>query len=110
MFRHGGKDVIAGRPESIGVTEGEMPPLPIPIIPHLTYKEAGIVDTAECLSRSTQGVCLPPLHVKVQEPGGVYIVQDKVEARHGENRPSRLDIILLIHILPVLSSFPPSIF
>ena len=80
MFCHGGEDVIAGRPGSIGVPEGEIPPLPIPIIPHLIDNEAGIVDTMERLSGPTQGIGLPPLHVKVQEPEGIYLFQDKVEA------------------------------
>ena len=48
MFRHGGDDVIAGRPEYIGVPEGEMPPLPIHIIPYLTDNKAGVVSAAEC--------------------------------------------------------------
>ena len=36
MFHHGGEDVVAGRPKYIGVPKGDMPPLPIPIILHLT--------------------------------------------------------------------------
>ena len=54
-----------------------------------------------------QGVGLPPLHIEVQEPKGVYFVQDEVEASHGENRLSRIDLLLLIRILPIISSFPP---
>ena len=110
MFRHGSKDVVAGRPESIGVSEGEMPPLPIPLIPHLTDNETGIVDSSGCLSGPTQGVGLPILHVEVQEPKGLYLVQDKVEARHGEKRSSHLDLLLLLRILPAFSSFPPFVF
>ena len=110
MFCYDGQDVIAGRPESIGVPEGEMPPLPIPLTPHLTDNKAGIVDAAECLSGPTQDVGLPPLHVYMQEPEGIYIFQDEVEARHGENRLSRLGLLHLLHILPVFSSFPPFIF
>ena len=47
MFSHGGEEVIAGKPKSIGVPEGKMPPLPIPLAAHLTYNEAGIVNTVE---------------------------------------------------------------
>ena len=113
MFRYVGEDVVAGRPESIGVSEGDMPPLPmnsltIPLVPHLTDNKSGIVNAAECLSGLTQGVGLPPLHIEVQEPKGVYLVQDEVKARHGENRPSRLDLLILIRILPVFSSLPHS--
>ena len=110
MFNHGGEDVIAGRPEFIGVPEGEMPPLPIPLIPHLTDNEVGIFDAAECVSVLTQVVGLPPLHIEVQEPEGLYLVQDKVEACHGEERSSCLDLLLLLRILPVFSSFPPFVF
>ena len=77
MFSHGREDVVAGRPGSIGVPEGDITPLPIPLIPHLTDNEAGIVDTAECLSCTTQDVGLPPLHIDVQEPEGLYLVQNK---------------------------------
>ena len=110
MFRHGGEDVVAGRPKSTGVHEGEMPPLPIPLIPHLTDNEASIVDAVECLSSPTQGVGIPPLHVEVQKPEELYLVQDKVEARHGKKCPSHLDLLLLLCILPVFSSFPPFVF
>ena len=110
MFRHGREDVVTGRPESIGFPEGEMPPLPIFLIPHLTDNGAGVVNAAECHSILTQGVGLPPLHVEVREPEGVYIIQDEVEERHGENRPSRLDLFLLIRTPPVFSSFPPFVF
>ena len=79
-------------------------------IPHLTDDKACIVNTAECLTGPTQGVGLPPLHVEVQEPEGLYLVQDKVEAHHGENRWSHLDLLLLLHTLPVFSSFPPFVF
>ena len=105
MFRYGGKDVVAGRPGSIGVPEGEKPPFRISLIPHLTDNEAGIVDIVECLSSPTQGVGLPTLHVEVQETEGLYLVQDKVKARHGENRPNLLDIIILIYTPPVFFSF-----
>ena len=108
IFCHGGKDVVAGRPESIGVPEGEMPPLPIPLIPHPTDNKSGVVNAVECQSSTTHGVGLPPLHVEVQETEGIYLVQDEVEACHGENCPRRLDILLLISILPVFSSFPHS--
>ena len=52
-FHHGDEDVIAGTPESIGVPEGKMPPLPIPLIPHLTDNKAVVVNTAECHSGPT---------------------------------------------------------
>ena len=110
MFHNVGKDVITGRPKSISVPEGDMPPLPIPLVPQLTDKKSGVINATECHSGPTQGVGLPPLHVEVQEPKGFYLVQDEVEARHGENRPSCLDLLLLIRILPVFSSFPPFIF
>ena len=71
-------DVVAGRHGSIGVPEGEIPPLAFPLVPHLTDKAAGIVDTAEYLSGLMHGVGLPPLHVEVQEPEVLYLVQDKV--------------------------------
>ena len=106
MFRHCGEDVVAGRPGSIRVREGKIPPLPIPLFPHLTDTEAGIFDTAECLSGLTQGVGLSPLHVEVQEPEGLYLVKDKVKARHGENCRSHLDLLLLLCILPVFTFFP----
>ena len=104
MFRYGGKDVVAGRPGSIGVPEGEKPPFRISLIPHLTDNEAGIVDIVECLSSPTQGVGLPTLHVEVQELEGLYLVKDKVKARHGENRRSHLDLLLLSASSP--SSLP----
>ena len=107
MFRHGGEDVVTGKPETIGVPEGDIPPLLIPLIPQLTYNEVGVVDAAECHSGPMKGVGLPPLHVEVQEPEGLYLVQDEVEARHGENRPIRPDILLLLRILSVFSYFPP---
>ena len=47
MFHYGNKDFITGRPESIGVPEGDMPPLPIPLISHLTDNEAGTVNAKE---------------------------------------------------------------
>ena len=103
MFRQGGEYMVAGRPKSIGKPEGKIPPLSLPLIPHLTDNEAVIVDNTECLSGPTQGVGLPPLHIKVQELEGLYLVQDKVEARHGENRRSHLDLLLLLRILPVFS-------
>ena len=106
MFRYGGEDVVTGRPGSISVPEGEIPPLPIPLIPHLTDNEAGIVDTARYLSGPTQGVGLLPLHVEVQKPEGLYLVQGKVEGRHGENRRCHVDLLLRLRILPVFSSFP----
>ena len=53
VFRHGGKDIVVGRPESIGVPEGKMPPLPIHLIPHIIDKEAGGFNTAECHSGPT---------------------------------------------------------
>ena len=102
--------LFVGRPESIGVPEGDMTPFPTPLIPHLTDNEAGVVNAAECLSGPTQGVGLPPLHVKVQEPERLYLFQDEVEARHGENRPSRLDLLILHHIFPVFYYLPPFIF
>ena len=110
MFRHGGKDVVAGRPGSIGVPEVEIHPLPIPIISHLTDNELVIFDTAECLYGPTQDVGLSPLHVKVQETEGIHLAQEKVEAGHGENRWIHLDIILLLRILSVFSSFLPFVF
>ena len=108
MFFHGSEDVVAGRPASIGVPEGKIRPLPISLIPHLTEKKAGIIDTAESLSGPMQGVGLPPLHFEVQEPKGIYLVQDKVETCHGENHRSHLDILLLI--LPVFSFFTSFVF
>ena len=106
MFCHDGEDAVAGRPQYIGVPEGGMPHLPmpllpIPLIPHLTDNESDIVGVAECLSGPTPGVGLPHLPVKVQEPEDLYLVQYKVDACHGENRPSRIDILLLLCILPV---------
>ena len=83
MFLHGGEDVVAGRPESIGVPEGKMPPLPNRIILHLTDNKAGDIDAPEWHYGPMHGVGLPPLHIEVQEPEGLYLVQDKVEARHG---------------------------
>ena len=47
MLRHCGEDVVAGRTESIGVPEGKTPPLPIPIIPHLTDNKEGVTNEAE---------------------------------------------------------------
>ena len=47
MFHHGGEDVVAGRPESIGVPEGDMPPLTIPLVPHLTDNKAGVLNATE---------------------------------------------------------------
>ena len=87
-----------------------MPPLPIPFIPHLKNDEASVIGTAEYLSGTTQGVGLPPLNVEVQEPEGIYLVQDKSEARHGENCLIRIYLLLLLRILPVLSYFPPFVF
>ena len=66
-------------------------------------KTAWAVFTMTCLDFVLDEI--KPLHVEVQEPEGLYLVQDKVEARHGENCPSRIDILLLIHILPIFSSF-----
>ena len=80
-----------------------MSPLPIPLIPHFTNNEAGIVDAAECLSAPTQGVGLPPIHVKVQEPRGLYLVQDKVEAHHGETTQA------VLIIFSFSASFPSSL-
>ena len=110
MFRHVGDDVVAGRPGSIGVPEGDMNPLPIALITHLTDNEAGIVGTVERLSSPTQGVDLPPLHVEVPEPEGLYLVQDKVKARHGENRERNIDLLLILCILPIFYYFPPFFF
>ena len=53
MFLHGGEDVVAGRPESIGVPEGDMTPLPIPLILHLTDNESDVVNSAEFQSGPT---------------------------------------------------------
>ena len=47
MFHHGGEDVVTGRPEYIGIPEGKMPPLPIPIIPHLSDDESCVINAAE---------------------------------------------------------------
>ena len=115
MFRHSGKDIVAGGAKYIGVPKGDMlplpmPPLPIPLIPNLTDNESSIFDTTEWISVPTQSVGFPPLNIEVQEPEGLYLVQDKVEARHGENRRSHLNLLLLLRILPVFSSFPPFVF
>ena len=85
-----------------------MPPLPNPINPHLKDNKAGSIDATKCHYVPTHGLGLPPLHAEAQEPEGIYLVQDKVEACHGGNRPRRLDFILLIRILPVLYYFPHS--
>ena len=53
MFCCGNEDIVEVRPKSIGVPEGEMHTLPIPLIPHLTGNEAGVVNAAECHSGST---------------------------------------------------------
>ena len=45
MFLNDGEDIVAGRHESIGVPEGEMPTLPIPLIPYPTDNEAGVVNS-----------------------------------------------------------------
>ena len=71
-----------------------MPYLSIALIPHLIDNKAGVVDSAECNSRPMQGVGLPPLHVEVQELEEIYLFQDEVESRHGENFPSRLDLLI----------------
>ena len=47
MFPNGGEEIVVGRPESIGVPEGYMPPLPIPLIPYLTDNESGVVNDSE---------------------------------------------------------------
>ena len=47
MFCYGDEEVIAGRPESTGIPEGDMPPLPIPVIPHLTENESGVLNADE---------------------------------------------------------------
>ena len=65
MFRHGANDIVVGRPKTIGIPEGGMPLLRIPLIPHLTDNEVGVVNAKECHSIPTQGVGLPPLHVEV---------------------------------------------
>ena len=110
IFHHGGKDAVAGRTGSIGVPEGKIHSLPIPLIPHLTDNEAGIINTVDCVSFPTQGVDRPPLQVEVQQPNGLFLVQGKVEAHHGENRRVHIDILLLLRILAVFSYFPSFVF
>ena len=110
MLRYGGEDIVAGSFESIGVPKGEMHYLRIPRIPHFKDNKASIFDATDSLYGPTQGVGLPPLHVKVKNPKGIYLVQDKVKSCHGENRLINLDLILLLHILPVFSSFPQFVF
>ena len=52
MLCHGDEDVVTGRPNSNGAPEEDMPPVPIPITPHLTDKKPA-VNAAECHSGPT---------------------------------------------------------
>ena len=84
-----------------------MPHIPIPLIPHLTDNEAGVVDAVECHYGPTQGVGIPPLHIEVQELGGFIL--SKMKSRHVMVEITRSILIFLSLSASFLYSLPSPI-